>query len=165
VVHHQGRPIPCSSRAETAAASQHSGGQASEGPGEDPRPALGTALGATVSAWQCHSAGTGSSSPARGGGFEQPYGAQAFRGAEEGPLSTQLLRYISEVLHTIGKQTASDTEWYDRDCANARAGGRRGGAAPHELSNSFECRSSLQRPGCHLRLNRSSWGAEGVQPP
>ena len=33
------------------------------GPGEDPRPALGTALGATVSAWQCHSAGTGSSSP------------------------------------------------------------------------------------------------------
>ena len=28
-----------------AAASQHSGGQASEGPGEDPRPALGTALG------------------------------------------------------------------------------------------------------------------------
>jgi len=94
VVHHQGRPIPCSSKAETAAASQHSGGQASEGPGEDPRPALGTALGATVSAWQCHSAGTGSSNPARGGGFEQPYGAQAFRGAEEGPVSTQLLRYI-----------------------------------------------------------------------
>ena len=51
------------------------------GPGEDPRPALGTAHGATVSAWHCHSAGTGSSSPARGGGFEQPCGAQAFRGA------------------------------------------------------------------------------------
>ena len=51
------------------------------GPGEDPRPALGTALEATVSAWHCHSAGTGSSSPARVGGFEQPYGAQAFRGA------------------------------------------------------------------------------------
>ena len=51
------------------------------GPGEDPRPVLGTALGATVSAWHCHSAGTGSSSPARGGGFEQPCGAQAFRGA------------------------------------------------------------------------------------
>ena len=30
----------------------------------------------------------------------------------------------SEVLHTIGKQTASDTVWYDRDCANARAGAR-----------------------------------------
>ena len=59
-----------------ATASQQSGGQASEGPGEDPRPALGTALGATVSAWHCHSAGTGSSSPARGGGFEQLYGAQ-----------------------------------------------------------------------------------------
>ena len=91
----------CSSRAETAAASQHSGGQASECLGEDPRPALGTA---TVSAWQCHSAGTGSSSSARGGGFEQPYGAQAFRGAEKGlqppwiarsSVSTQLLRYIS----------------------------------------------------------------------
>jgi len=51
------------------------------GLGEDPRPALGTALGATVSVWLCHSAGTGSSSPARGGGFEQPYGAQAFKGA------------------------------------------------------------------------------------
>jgi hypothetical protein len=51
------------------------------GPGEDPRPALGTALEATVSAWHCHSAGTGSSSPARGSCFEQPYGAQAFRGA------------------------------------------------------------------------------------
>jgi len=47
--------------------------------------------------------------------------------------------------------TASDTVWYDRDCANAKAGGCRGGAAPPELSNSFECRSSLQRPGCHLR--------------
>ena len=67
-----------------ATASQQSGGQASEGPGEDPRPALGTELGGTVSAWQCHSAGTRSSSSARGGGFEQPYGAQAFRGAEEG---------------------------------------------------------------------------------
>jgi hypothetical protein len=65
----------CSSRAETAAASQHTGGQASEGPGEDLRPELGTALGTTVSAWQCHSAGTGSSSPVRGGGSEQPYGA------------------------------------------------------------------------------------------
>ena len=51
------------------------------GPGEDPRPALGTALGASVSAWHCHSAGTGSSSPAIGGGFKQPYGAQAFKGA------------------------------------------------------------------------------------
>jgi len=37
----------CSSRAEMAAASQHYGGQASEGPGEDLRPALGTARGAT----------------------------------------------------------------------------------------------------------------------
>jgi len=64
------------------------------------------------------------------------------------------------ILHTIGKQTASDTEWYDRDCANARAGGCRGGTAPPELSNSFGCRSSLQRPGC------SGWtGAEGVQLP
>ena len=132
VVYHQGRPIPCSSRAETAAASQHSGGQASEGPREEPRPALGTALGATVSPWQCPLAGTGSSSSARGGGFEQPYGAQAFGGAEEGlqppwiarsSVSTQLLRYTSEVLHTIGKQTASDTVWYDKDCANARAWG------------------------------------------
>ena len=41
------------------------------------RTTLGTALGATVSAWQCHSADTGSSSPVRGGS-EQPYGAQAF---------------------------------------------------------------------------------------
>jgi len=40
------------------------------------------------------------------------------------------LRYISEVLHTIGKQTATDTVWNDGDCANARAGGCRGGAAP-----------------------------------
>ena len=57
----QGRPIPtrwqaAAEQRETAAASQHSGGQASEGPGEDPRPALGTALGVTVSAWQWHSA-------------------------------------------------------------------------------------------------------------
>jgi len=72
--------LPALAAAETAAASQHSGGQASR-PGRGPMPALGTALGATVSAWHCHSAGTGSSSPARGGGFEQPYGAQAFRGA------------------------------------------------------------------------------------
>ena len=79
-----------------ATASQQSGGQASEGPGEDPRPALGTALGATVSAWQCHSAGTGSSSPARGGGFEQPYGAQAFRGAVQKDCSPpELLAHMT----------------------------------------------------------------------
>ena len=47
--------------------------------------------------------------------------------------------------------TASDMAWYDKDCANAREGGCRGGAAPPELSNSIGCRSSLQRPGCRLR--------------
>jgi hypothetical protein len=45
---------------------------------------------------------------------------------------TQLLRYISEVLHTIGKQIATGTVWYDGDCAYARAGGCRGGAVPPE---------------------------------
>ena len=77
-------------RAEKAAASQHSGGQASEGrPGEDPRPALDTALGATVSA------GTGSSSPDRVGGFEQPYGAQAFRGAVQKDCTPELLAHMT----------------------------------------------------------------------
>jgi hypothetical protein len=71
------------------------GGQASEGPGEDPHPALGTALGATVSAWQCHSAGTGSSSPDRVGGFEQPYGAQAFRGAVQKDCTPELLAHMT----------------------------------------------------------------------
>ena len=54
--------------------------------------------------------------------------------------------------------TASDTVC-DRDCANARARGCRGG--PPELCNSFECRSSLQRPGCHLRNGRT--GAVGCR--
>ena len=30
-------------------------------------------------------------------------------------------------------------------------GGAGGAQPPPELSNSFECRFSLQRPGCHLR--------------
>jgi hypothetical protein len=42
-----------------------------------------------------HSAGTGSSSPARGGGFEQPYGAQAQErggaGGAQAPLNCQLI--------------------------------------------------------------------------
>jgi hypothetical protein len=53
----------------------------------------------------------------------------------------------------------------DGDCANARAGGCRGGAAPPELSNSFECRSSLQRPGCSKMVEQEQWGAEGAQSP
>jgi len=81
-----------------AAASQHSGGQASEGPGEDPRPALGTALEATVSAWQCHSAGTGSSGPVRGGGSEHPYGAQAFKGAVQKDCSPPEL--LAHIIHS-----------------------------------------------------------------
>jgi hypothetical protein len=56
--------------------------------------------------------------------------------------------------------------WYDSDCANARAGGCRGGAAPLELSNLFECRSSLQVAKIRMAqkwLHRSS-GVQGVQP-
>ena len=74
-------------------ASQHLGGQASKG--EDLHPALGTALGATVSAWQCHSAGTGSSSPDRVGGFEHPYGVQAFRGAVQKDCTPELLAHMT----------------------------------------------------------------------
>ena len=73
--------------------------------------------------WQCHSAGTGSSSPARGGGFEQPYGAQ--------------------VICSCTGHTASDT-----GMAKARAGGCRGGAAPPELPTHFNAaiHYRLQRP-------------------
>ena len=46
----------------------------------------------------------------------------------------------SEVLHTIGKQTASDTVWYDRDCANARAGARERTRVQH-LAQHFEQQS------------------------
>jgi len=96
---------------ETAAASQRSGGQASEGPGEDPRPALGTALGATVSAWQWHSAGTGSSSPSRGGGFEQPYGAQVQeRGGAAGAQAPLNCQPISMPLCVAGCKDQNGSE-------------------------------------------------------
>ena len=100
---------------ETAAASQHSGGQASEGPREDPRPVLGTALGATVSAWQWHSAGTGSSSPARGAGFEQPYGAQAQERGGAADAQTPLNRQpISMPLCVAGCKDQIGQKWLHR---------------------------------------------------
>jgi len=49
-----------------------------------------------------------------------------------------------------------------RDCANARAGGCRGGAAPPELSNSFECRSQCKDQAAISELvEQEQWGAEG----
>ena len=96
------RPIDPNTLAALAAAEQiwqqlHSTREGRRaGPGEDPRPALGTALGATVSAWHCHSAGTGSSSPARGGGFEQPYGSQAFRAVQKDCNPPELLAHDTQ---------------------------------------------------------------------
>jgi len=80
------------------------------------------------------------------------------------PLNCLMMRYTSEVLHTIGKQTTSDTVWYDRDCANARAGGCRGGAAPVNchLNAALHCKDQA---AISEMVEQEQWGAEGVQPP
>ena len=45
---------------------------------------------------QCHSAGTGSSSPDRVGDFEQPYGAQALREAVQKDCIPEFLAHVTQ---------------------------------------------------------------------
>ena len=62
--------------------------------------------------------------------------------------------------------TALDTVWYDRDCANARAGGCKGGAAPPELSTHFNAALHCKdHAAISEMVEQEQWGAEGVQPP